>query len=123
MAVGLLSGNFARELVLSLSAFCLASLAGAGCDRTPLGLSREQIDLIANEHGTELKSCWKARGPHGELKVKVAITTRPDGHVDSAVADGKDAAVNACLEKQIRAWKFAAAPSPTKFSLPVNFKR
>ena len=119
----MVSGNLARELGLSVSAFCLACLAITGCDRTPLGLSREQIDLIANEHGTELKSCWKARGPHGELKIKVAITTRADGHVDSAVADGKDAAVNACLEKQIKAWTFAAAPSPTKFSLPVNFKR
>ena len=47
----------------------------------------------------------------------------PDGHVESAVANSHDAAVNACLEKQIKGWRFAKASATTKFSLPVNFTR
>jgi hypothetical protein len=94
----------------------------AACTK-PLGLTRSQIETVVNAHGDELKTCWKAKGPHGELKVHVAITMDPDGHVESAEPDGKDAKVNDCLEKQIKTWSFPKAEIATKFSLPVNFKR
>jgi hypothetical protein len=87
------------------------------------GLSRTQIEQTMKDRGAALKTCWKANGPHGELKLKVAVTTSPDGHVESAVAEGKDAAVRACLEKQIKGWTFPKVEASTKFSLPVNFTR
>ncbi len=93
------------------------------CDKTPHGLSHDQIEQTIKERGPALKSCWKASGPHGELKLHVAIHTSVSGHVESAVADGKDASVNACVEKQIKGWMFASAPDETMFSLPVNLKR
>ena len=101
----------------------LVALAIGGCEKSPRGLSHDQIEQTTRDHGEALKSCWKATGPHGALKVRVAITAGADGHVESAVADGKDAAVNACLEKQIKAWTFPPVEGATKFSLPVNFKR
>jgi hypothetical protein len=105
-------------LVLVAWAFALA-----GCDDSPRGLWRYQIEQTIEKNGEGLKSCWKATGPHGELHLHVAMTMNADGHVESAVADGKDAKVNACLEKQIKAWMFPKVAGPTKFSLPVNFKR
>jgi hypothetical protein len=101
----------------------LFAIALAGCDESPHGLSRAQIEQTIDQHGTALKSCWKATGPHGELRLHVDITMNPDGHVESAVANSHDAAVNACLEKQIKGWRFAKASATTKFSLPVNFTR
>ena len=107
------------------SAFSLVLVvAASGCEKSPShGLSHDQIEQTIKDRGSALKSCWKATGPHGELKLRVAITTHADGRVESAVADGKDAAVNSCVEKQIRGWTFARASGPTKFSLPVNLKR
>ncbi len=98
------------------------SLLAIDCTK-PLGLTRSQIEKVVSDHGDELKSCWKAKGPHGELKTHVAILMSPDGSVESASADGKDPKVNACLEKQIKAWTFPKAEIATKFSLPVNFTR
>lgn len=111
-------GTFGKRVLVLSSA-----LAVSGCDRSPRGLSHDQIEQTIRDRGTALKSCWKATGPHGELKLRVAITTRADGRVESAVADGKDAAVNACVEKQIKGWTFAKVEGATKFSLPVNLKR
>lgn len=98
-------------------------LAIVGCDDTPTGLMRSQIEQTTNARGPALKTCWKATGPHGELKMHVAITVSADGQVESAAADGKDVAVNACVEKQVKGWTFAKVGSATKFSLPVNLKR
>jgi hypothetical protein len=106
---------------LSLAAVALVTLAG--CDDTPRGLMRSQIEQTTNDRGPSLTSCWKAKGPHGELKLHVAITTSPDGHVESATADSKDATVNACIEKQVKTWTFPKVAAATKFSLPVNLKR
>lgn len=101
--------------------FVLGALA---CDKPPpQGLSHDQIEQTIKDRGGALKSCWKASGPHGELKFRVAIRTAADGHVESAVADGKDATVNGCVEKMVKGWTFARAPDETKFSLPVNLKR
>ena len=106
------------------SAFAFVLAVTGGCEgKSPHGLSHDQIEQTIKDRGTLLKSCWKASGPHGELKLRVAITTHADGRVESAVADGRDAAVNACVEKQIRGWTFAKVEGPTKFSLPVNLKR
>jgi hypothetical protein len=114
--------TFGSAFVLVL-ALVLAVVA-LGCEKvSPHGLSHDQIEQTIKDRGSALKSCWKASGPHGELKLRVAITTHADGRVESAVADGKDAAVNSCIEKQIRGWTFARALGPTKFSLPVNLKR
>ncbi len=99
-----------------------ALLVTAACTK-PLGLMRSQIEQVVSSHGDELKTCWKAKGPHGELKIHVAMTIAADGHVDGADADGKDPKVNDCLEKQIKAWTFPKAEIATKLSLPVNFKR
>jgi hypothetical protein len=106
-----------------LRLLALLALALAGCDDSPHGLSHAQIEQTINQHGTALKSCWKANGPHGELRLHVDITMSPDGHVESAVANSHDAVVNACLEKQIKGWRFAKVSAQTKFSLPVNFTR
>jgi hypothetical protein len=103
--------------------FVLVAIAFIGCEKPPHGLSRDQIEQTIKDHGESLKSCWKASGPHGELKLRVAITTSAAGHVESAVADGKDVAVNACVEKRVKGWTFAKAEDATKFSLPVNLKR
>jgi hypothetical protein len=113
------AGTFARSGALRLS----IAIAVAGCEEPPHGLSREQIEQTVTDRGAALKSCWKATGPHGELKLSVAVITSADGHVESAVARGKDSAVNACLEKQIKGWTFAKVEGATKFSIPVNFKR
>ncbi len=94
-----------------------------GCEQPPHGLSHDQIEAVMKDRGPSLKSCWNAKGPHGELKLHVAITTTPDGNVDGAAADSKDKTVNACLEKQIKTWTFAKVDQATKFSLPVNFTR
>jgi hypothetical protein len=107
---------------LALLAIASAS-ALAGCDAPPRGLSRDQIEQTIKDHGSALKSCWKATGPHGELKLRVAIVASAAGRVESAVADGKDAAVNACVEKLVKGWTFPPTEDPTKFSLPVNLKR
>jgi hypothetical protein len=101
----------------------LLAIALARCDEPPHGLSHDQIEETIQKHGTALKSCWKATGPHGELRLHVDITMNPDGHVESAVANSHDAAVNTCLEKQIKGWRFAKTSATTKFSLPVNFTR
>ena len=102
----------------------VVSLFLGACEKTPpRGLSHDQIEQTIKERGPALKSCWKATGPHGELKLHVAIRTSPSGRVESAVADSKDAAVNTCVEKQVKGWTFANAPDETKFSLPVNLKR
>ncbi len=99
-------------------------VALCACEKEPAhGLSHDQIEQVIRDRGAALKSCWKASGPHGELKLKVAITTTPDGRVESAAADGKNAAVNACVEKQVKTWTFAKVEAATKFSLPVNLTR
>jgi hypothetical protein len=114
------AGTFGSAFACALA----VSAASAGCtEKSPHGLSHDQIEQTIKDRGTSLKSCWKASGPHGELKLRVAITTHADGRVESAVADGKDAAVNSCVEKQIRGWTFAKVDGATKFSLPVNLKR
>jgi hypothetical protein len=113
----------AVEILGRLRLLALLALALAGCDDSPHGLSHAQIEQTINEHGAALKSCWKANGPHGELRLHVDITMSPDGHVESAVANSHDPVVNACLEKQIRGWRFAKVSAQTKFSLPVNFTR
>ena len=117
-----LSVDLAPLAAVALVAFA-AFAALAGCDDTPRGLMRSQIEQTTNDRGPALTSCWKAKGPHGELKLHVAITTSPDGHVESATADGKDATVNACIEKQVKTWIFPKVEAATKFSLPVNLKR
>jgi hypothetical protein len=112
--------TFGRALAL-VFAFPFAT---AWCEKpSPHGLSHDQIEQTIKDRGGALKSCWKANGPHGELKLRVAITIQPDGRVASADADSKDGAVNTCVEKQIRGWTFAKAADATKFSLPVNLKR
>jgi hypothetical protein len=109
--------------LLGVGAVLTSGLALPTCEDPKHGLSRDQIEQTMKDRGTALKACWKASGPHGELKLRVAVTTSPDGHVESAVADGKDPAAKACVEKQIRGWTFASAEAATKFSLPVNFTR
>jgi hypothetical protein len=112
------------SLAWLVALFALFACALAGCDKeVPHGLSHDQIERTIKDHGDALKNCWKANGPHGELKLRVAITASAGGRVESAVADGKDAAVNTCVEKLIKGWSFPTAEDATKFSLPVNLKR
>jgi hypothetical protein len=112
------AATFGRRSLLPLLVIALSA-----CEKPAHGLSHDQIEETIKEHGAALKSCWKASGPHGELKLRVAITTSATGHVESAIADGKDVKVNACVERQIMGWTFARVEGATKFSLPVNLKR
>ena len=117
-------GAGTRELSLPPRSLALLGvLTLVACDKSAHGLSHDQIEQTIRERGPALKGCWKATGPHGELKLRVAITTNASGHVESAAADSKDAAVNACVEKQVKGWTFPKAEDATKFSLPVHLKR
>jgi hypothetical protein len=115
-------GTFGSAYVFAF-AFAFPELPPSCEKPSAHGLSHDQIEQTIKDRGGALKTCWKATGPHGELKLRVAITTQADGRVESAVADGKDAAVNSCVEKHIKGWTFARVDAPTKFSLPVNLKR
>ncbi len=76
------------------------------------------------DRGAALKSCWKATGPHGELKLRVAVTTSPDGHVESAVADGEGRGGQSVRGKtDQKGGRSRRREASTKFSLPVNFTR
>jgi hypothetical protein len=99
------------------------TLAATGCEQPQShGISRDQIEQTMTAHGESLRGCFKGKG-HLNLKIHVAVSTTPDGKVDSAAADGKDGVLNTCLETQIKSWTFPKAEIATKFSLPVNVTR
>jgi hypothetical protein len=104
--------------------FVVAATATAYAE-TPRPLDRDAIRKAVTPHVGELQTCYekhlvKNPGAAGRVTTKIAIAT--DGRVASVTATGIHANVEACITKQIKAWKFPAHPGPQAVEIAYPFE-
>ncbi len=88
------------------------------------GLSSEAVESTVRMHQSAVKRvCWERIGGGGSTSAieKVHISIDGNGHVSSASADGNNATVGTCLEKEIRGWVFPPSGGTTEVDLPFKF--
>lgn len=83
------------------------------------GLTREQVNRVVQAHVAALKYCYQKelqRKPHLTGKIELRWLIQPDGKTDRvkvAASTMGDAAVESCMERQVKNWRFPKASAPT----------
>jgi hypothetical protein len=93
--------------------------AGAGGG----SLTSDQIMSVLNSHKVAIKRTCVERGGQlvGTANEKLQVTIDGNGQVTSAQADGNNSAIGACLEKEVKAWRFPPTGATTKTEMPFVF--
>ena len=87
-------------------------------------LPTDAVEAVIRSHsGVAKRACWDRMSPHPSAWASstIAFVIEPDGGVENATAEGNDPAVNRCLEKVIRGWRFPQAGGETTLNLPFKF--
>ena len=86
-------------------------------------LTDSQIQAVLNGHKMSIRrNCVERIGAaSGTTNEQLAITIDGTGHVASAVADGNNATIGACIEKDVKGWVFPRTGATTKMVLPFVY--
>jgi hypothetical protein len=92
------------------------------------GLSSVEIETVVRNHKAALtRRCWvnvvsiDGGGGAQETRETLHVTIDGTGHVSNASAEGDNAPVGTCLEREIKLWDFPPNESPTSVDLPFKF--
>jgi predicted Zn finger-like uncharacterized protein len=105
----------------------LAGLAPTGPAPTgPSGssLSQGQLETVVKMHKPGVtRTCWTNIGGGGSSSASEMVHMVIDGtgHVTSAHAEGSNAQVGTCMEREMRNWIFPASGASTSVDLPFKF--
>ena len=112
---------------LATAPFVRGDLAGAARVESPAdappALTTDQIETVVRSHSAETKrACWQSYdGGTSSAQETVRIVIDESGHVSSAHAEGNNAWVGRCLERELKRWVFPPSGGSTTLDLPYKF--
>jgi len=68
------------------------------------------------------RACASHLQPGKTERIEAQLVIEPDGHVSKVTTEGKNEALRACLDKQIKSWLFPTAGKVTTVRIPFLFK-
>jgi hypothetical protein len=85
----------------------------------------ESVTLLYKQQRDALtKACWlHAKSSEHAYAGKAVIRVGPGGKVISVKTDGTDDAASACIDKQMKKWKFPPPTGTAMVTLPVRLHR
>jgi hypothetical protein len=85
----------------------------------------ESVTLLYKQHRDALtKACWlHAKSSEHAYAGKSVIRVGPGGKVISVKTDGTDDPTSACIDKQMKKWKFPPPTGTAMVTLPVRLHR
>jgi hypothetical protein len=112
---------------LATAPFVRGALAGPAWVGSPTdapqALTPDQIEAVVRSHSADVKrACWEAYDGGTSAAVEtVQIAVDESGHVSSAHAEGNNAWVGRCLERELKRWVFPRSGGTTTINLPYKF--
>ena len=83
------------------------------------------VNGVYKEHKDALRvACWDhSKSAEKAYLGKATIRLSPAGKVLSSTTDGTDAVASACVDKQIKKWKFPPPNGTATITLPIHMRR
>ena len=83
------------------------------------------VDAVYKEHKDALRAaCWDhSKSTEKAYLGKATIRLSPTGKVLSSQTEGTDLPASACVDKQIKKWKFPPPNGTATIKLPVRMRR
>jgi hypothetical protein len=80
--------------------------------------------LFKSKRDALVAACWaKSKSTEFAYAGKAVIRVGPDGKVVATKTEGTDDAASACIDKQIKKWKFPPPNGTASVNLPIRLRR
>lgn len=86
--------------------------------------AKDVQDVVATKYDAVRVKCWRGRVelPHGD--VTILATVGGDGSILGTTATGSNDELNACVEDEVKRWRFrATGGASVEVKIPFKFRR
>jgi hypothetical protein len=92
-------------------------------DPSPLG-AKDVEEVVSAKHDAIRQACWNTRRDVSTADVTVSVAIDGEGRVASATSTGTDKGIMACIEREVRSWRFRpTGRESVRVDIPFKLRR